>query len=117
DFLVLKAGTTVKVNVDGLPDPAEREKVREVLTRKLKEQGFQVGSQGTIELVASSEAGEEKDVSYHGFGISPWKSYKVREYVSRLAFVYQGKNTWQTQGSSVPGHIQLKEGETIEQVL
>jgi WD40 repeat protein len=117
DFFVLKEGVTVKVNVDALPDAAEREKVREALGKKLKERGFQVGPQGTIELVAATEAGKEQEISYHGFGISPWKSYKVRDYISRLTFVYQGQNTWQTQGSSVPGFISLKEGETIDQVL
>jgi hypothetical protein len=117
DFLVLKPGVTVRLNLDALPDRAEREKVREALTAKLEERGFNVGPQGTIDLVATAEAGEERDVSYHGFGISPWKTYKVREYTSRLAFVYKGKTTWQLQGSSVPGFVQLKEGETIEQVL
>lgn len=117
DFFVLKPGVTVRVNVDALPDAAEREKAREALTRKLKERGLSVGPQGTIDLVATTEAGQERDVSYHGFGISPWKTYKVREYISRLAFVYKGETTWQTQGSSVPGFIQLQEGETIEQVL
>jgi len=117
DFFVLKEGTTVKLNVDALPDAAEREKARDTLTKKLKERGFKVGPEGMIELVASTEAGKEQDISYHGFGVNPWKTYKVREYLTRLAFVYQGKNTWQTQGSSVPGFISLKEGETIDQVL
>jgi len=117
DFFVLKEGVTVRLNVDALPDAAEREKAREALTKKLKDRGFKVGPEGTIELVASTEAGKEQDISYQGFGISPWKTYKVREYFTRLAFLYQGKNTWQTQGSSVPGFISLKEGETVEQVL
>ena len=74
------------------------------------------GEDGVAET-ADPEAGEERDVSYHGFGISPWKSYKVREYFSKLAFSYRGQVCWQTQGNNVPGFIQLKEGETIEQVL
>ncbi len=117
DFFVLKEGVTVKLNVDALPDAAEREKARETLTKKLQERGFQVGPQGSIELVATAEAGKEQDISYHGFGINPWKTYKVREYLTRLTFVYQGKNTWQTQGTSVPGVISRREGETIEQIL
>jgi hypothetical protein len=117
DFFVLRPGVTVRLNLDGLPDAAEREKVREALTQKLQDRGCNVGPEGTIELVASAEAGKEQEVSYHGFGISPFRSYKVREYFSKLAFVYQGKVTWQTAGNNVPGFIQLKEGETIEQVL
>lgn len=117
DFFVLKPGTTVRLDLDGLPDPAEREKVRDTLTKKLTDRGFKTGASGTITLTASAEAGEERDVSYHGFGSLGFRSYKVREYHTKLAFVYQGKTVWQTQGSSVPGFIQLKEGETMEQVL
>jgi hypothetical protein len=117
DFLVLKPGTTVKLVLESLQDAQEREKVRAALTAKLKERGCTVGPNGTIELVGTAEAGQERDISYHGFGISPWKTHKVREYISKLTFNYQGKLTWQTQGSSVPGFIQLKEGETIDQVL
>jgi hypothetical protein len=117
DFLILKPGVTVKLNVDALPDPQEREKVRQALTQKLKDRGCSAGPNGTIELVATAQAGEERDVSYHGFGVSPWKTHKVREYISKLVFSYQGKVAWQSQGSSVPGFIQLKEGETIDQVL
>jgi hypothetical protein len=117
DFFVLKPGTTVKLVLEALQDAQEREKVRTSLTAKLKERGCEVGPNGTIDLVATAEAGEERDVSYHGFGISPFKSYKVRDYISKLTFNYQGKVCWQTAGSSVPGFIQLKEGETIEQVL
>lgn len=117
DFFVLKPGVTVKLMLDALQDAQEREKARAALTTKLKERGCEVGANGTIELVATTEAGEEQDVSYHGFGISPFKTYKVRNYLSKLSFNYQGKVCWQTSGSSVPGFIQLKEGETIEQVL
>jgi hypothetical protein len=116
DFFVLKQGTTVKLSLQSLQDAQEREKVREDLTAKLQERGCKVGDNGTIELVATAEAGEERDISYHGFGIG-FKTYKVREYISKLAFQYQGKVAWQTQGSSVPGFISLKQGETVEQVL
>lgn len=119
DFFVLKPGTTVKLVLESLQDAQEREKVRAALTAKLKERGCEVGPNGTIDLVATGEPGEETEVRYHGFGLgfSPFKTHKVREYISKLSFIYQGKLTWQTQGSSVPGFIQLKEGETIDQVL
>jgi hypothetical protein len=114
---VFKPGTTVKLVLEALQDAQERERVRTALTTKLKDRGCEVGPNGTIDLVATAEAGEERDVSYSGFGFSPFKTYKVRDYVSKLTFNYQGKVCWQTSGSSVPGFIQLKEGETIEQVL
>lgn len=117
DFFVVKPGVTVKLNFAGLPDAQERAKAETTITKKLEELGMKTGASGSIELVATAEPGEEKEISYHGFGISPWKEYKVREYVTRLKFVYKGQVVWQTQGSSVPTFISLKEGETIEQVL
>lgn len=120
DFFVLKEGTVVKLNVDGLPDPAEKEKALAALTKKLEEQGFQVGPQGTIELVATAEEGQAQDMTYRSFGFGRhFGSYtgKVRNFITRVKFVYQGKALWETQGGSVPGSVSMKEGETIEQVL
>jgi hypothetical protein len=117
DFFVLKPGVTVKLNFTALPDAQERTKAETAITKKLGELEMKVGSSGSIELVATAEPGEEREVSYHGFGLNPWKEYKVREYITRLKFVYKGQVAWQTQASSVPGFISLKEDETIEQVL
>src|SRR5262249_28488968 len=91
-FFVLKPGTTVKVNLDGLPDPAEREKVRSALEARLKANGFQVGPDGAIELVATTEVGKEREVTYRsiGSGARGIKTYKVREDFSRIKFVSQG---------------------------
>jgi hypothetical protein len=118
NFFVLKPGKTVKLNLDGLTDPAERDKVRATLESRLKANGFQVGPEGTIELVASTEVGKEREVTYRtigrGFGI---KTYKVQEYISRVKFVSQGLTAWEAHAINIPFIAHLKEGETMEQHL
>jgi hypothetical protein len=68
-------------------------------------------------LTGSTTVGAEKKISFRGFGVSPWQEYTVRDYVTSIAFVYQGKTAWQSSASSIPYSIQLKQGETIDQVL
>jgi hypothetical protein len=52
-FYVFRPDVTVRLNLDGLPDAAARDKVRTVLTGKLRANGCYVGPKGTIDLVAN----------------------------------------------------------------
>ena len=117
DFFVLKPGVTVRINVSGLTDPAEREKVAAVLREKLLANGCLVGETGSVELVATTEAGKQREVGYHTFGQIGTRIYNVQEYVSRLKLVWQGQTAWEVSGTNVPGFVQLKEGETLQEVL
>jgi hypothetical protein len=119
NFFVLKPGTTVKVNVDGLPDAGEREKARAELEKRLKAHGFKVGPEGTIELVAATEVGKAREVSYRsiGRGFPAVKSYKVREHIARVKFVYQGLTAWEASTLNIPFFARLKQGETMEEHL
>jgi hypothetical protein len=119
NFFVLKPGKTVKLNVDGLPDADQRAKVRAALEAKLKARGFQVGPDGTIELVAATEVGKEREVSYRsiGMGLRGIKTYKVREYIARVKFVSQGLTAWEASAINIPFFARLKPGETMEQHL
>lgn len=117
DFFVLKPGTTVSIDVSGLTDADQRDKVRAALEEKLKANGCQVGDGGTITLTALTEVGKEREVSYHTFGRIGSKTYKVKEHFSRVKFVYQGKPAWETSAGNVPFFVRLKEGQTMEQYL
>jgi hypothetical protein len=64
DLFVLKAGTTVKLDLSGIPDAAERERVQEALTKRLQAIQCQVGPNGTIELAASIEGPKEREISF-----------------------------------------------------
>jgi WD40 repeat protein len=116
DFFVLKPGTTVKIDVSQV-DAAGKEFVEKALTARLKEAGFEASPMGTIDLVAQTEMGAERQVSYHTFGRIGSQTYNVRDYFSRIKFVYKGQEVWQTGVGSVPGFIHLGQNETMEQFL
>jgi SLA1 homology domain 1, SHD1 len=118
NFFVLKPGVTVKIDVSGLADEDQREKVRKALAAKLEANGCQVSSNGTITLAASTELGKEREVTYRtigrGFGV---KTYKVKEHFTRVKFVYQGQTAWEARGGSVPHLAHLKQGQKMEDYL
>jgi WD40 repeat protein len=113
DLFVLHSGTTVKLNVNGVPDAGQREQVRKALVDRLQTIGCQAGDNGTIELAATMEGPKDRDVRYMFGG----GDYKVKEYTARLKFVYQGQSAWETSGSNVPGVVSLKKGENIADKL
>jgi hypothetical protein len=120
NYVVLKAGMTVAVDVDGITDAGQREPARTALTKKLEANGFKVGANTSVTLKASTEVGEEREVRYHSFG-RPFggdQAYKIRDYRSTIKFVWEDQVLWQTGSSNVPGIIvHLKQGETMEQHL
>jgi len=116
-FFVLKPGVTVRLNLDGLPDPGQRNKVQAALTQKLQSQGFQVGSSGTIDLVAEVEEGEKEKITYQMFGRFGRETVKIRKFTSRVKFVHQGKVAWQAAGTNIPGFIHLEKNETVQKHL
>ncbi|RLS52013.1 MAG: hypothetical protein DWH91_17655 [Planctomycetota bacterium] len=111
ELFVFKSGTTVKLDVTGIPE-ADQEHVLESLTRKLGEMGCEVGDAGTIRIVAKVTGPQEREISYFHSG-----DYKVQEYLTTLTFDYQGQAAWQTSSSNIPGMLWLKKGENIEGVL
>ncbi|HWB07719.1 MAG TPA: SHD1 domain-containing protein [Pirellulales bacterium] len=113
DLFVLHAGTTVKLNVNGIPDPAQREQVQRSLVDRLQTIGCQAGDNGTIELAASMEGPKDRDVKYMFGG----GDYKMKEYTGRLKFVYQGQTAWEATGTNVPGVISLQKGENVADKL
>ena len=118
DFFVLKPGVTVKLNVSGLPDPGEREKIATAFAQKLQANGCQVGPNGTVELVAATELGKHRDLAYRNIGPPVAREYGFQEYVSRVKVVWQGQTAWEVTMTNAPGFIvHLQKGQTMQQYL
>lgn len=111
-LFVFKAGTKVKLDVNGITDPATREKIMQSLTKKLKEMDCTIGPEGTIDVVATIEGPKEREIRFFSSG-----DYKMQEYVTSLKFVYQGKVAWQSNSTNVPFMVSLKRGENMESHL
>ena len=112
NLFVLKAGTTVRIDVNGIFDPAERERVTKGLTKQLNAVQCKVGPNGTIDLVATVEGPKESEIRFFNTG-----DYKFKEYFTRLKFVFKNQPAWETAGSNRPFFVQLKRGENMESYL
>ena len=112
DLFVFHKGTPVKLDVSGIPDPAQRAKATESLTKKLKDLNCPIDSTGQVDIVALVEGPKPRQISYMHSG-----TYQVQEYFTRLKMVYQGQTIWETSHTNIPGVISLKPGENIEGVL
>jgi hypothetical protein len=108
NLFVLKAGTTVKLNLTGIPDAAQRDTVQQALAKRLQSIDCKIGENGTIELAATIEGPKDREVSFRRSG-----DYKMKEYLSRVRFVYQGQPTWEATATNVPFIVTLKKGENI----
>lgn len=138
--IVLKPGTTVKIDVRSLPDPEDRVKTAKALEDQLVKKGCKVGEDGTIELVATASTGKIVEMNFvPGTNNNrPWmptpprlpgsappplppgtkvRTVKMEEHFSHLKFVAQGRTVWETKGDNLPKRVQLEEGETLEQHL
>lgn len=119
NYVVMKPGMTVTVDVDGIADADQRTPALAALTKKLEANGYQVGPNAAITLKAGTQIGEEREVRYHTFG-TPFggdQTYRIREYRSVIEFIWEGQSLWTTGTSNVPGFVRLKQGETMEQHL
>jgi hypothetical protein len=118
-FFVLKPGVTVSIDTSKLPDGSEREKVEAALAAKLRANGCQVGSGGSIILEALTEEGKEREVTYRmfGAGFPREKKYKVKEHFTRVRFTANGQKVWESTAGSLPFFVHLGADETMEQHL
>ena len=118
---MLKPGTNVKLNVDGVPDPAEREKISPLLAKQLEANGCQVAADGSIELMASIEQ-KTVQMSYRFTTMIPRtapqvRTYSLQDFTSRVVFNYNGKPIWERSAGSVPYSVMTKPGQSAEDAL
>lgn len=113
NLFVLKAGTSVRIDINGIPDPAQKERVAKALSKRLESIGCKGGTTGTIDVVASVEGPKDTKLRFRGSG-----EYNFKEYISRVKFVYQGQTAWESVTSNGPGFmVVLAAGENMESHL
>jgi hypothetical protein len=116
DHFVLKAGGAVKLNLDALPDATQRERARAALTKSFEARQIRVDATAPVELIASFDPPEQKDVAYRMFG-GGVQSFDFNEIKSRIAIVWQGQTLWQTYASNRPFMLHVERGESVEEAL
>ena len=119
-FFFLKPGTGVKVDVAGVAEAGQRDKVASDLADRLRRNEDVPGQAGGLDLVASTEMGKDMEVRFRTFG-APFgqeRTYKVRRFITRLRLLSGGRVAWEATGqNNIPFMVQLKEGQTLEQLL
>ena len=105
DLFVFHKGTPVKLDVSGIPDPGEKAKAEESLTKKLKDLGCPIDPAGQVSIVASVEGPKDREITYMHSG-----TYHVQEYITWLKIVYEGQTLWETHYTNIPGILSLKQG-------
>ena len=112
NLFVLREGTKVRLDLDGIPDAGARKEALQALTKRLATIGCTPAANGTIALVAKVTGPEKKTLSLRNSG-----DYDVKEWIVSLEFVHDGKPVWRTQSSNVPGgpiiFFNLEDGENI----
>src|SRR5689334_19620889 len=99
-LFILREKTVVKLDLNGLPDASQRDKVEKDLTKLLENNKCSVGANGTITLVAAIEGPTTRKVTF-----LPAGTFEIKEWGSKLKFVYNGEVVWQTSASNVPGMV------------
>jgi hypothetical protein len=117
NFFIFKQGATVAIDVNGLPDPAQRASVTQSLTANLAKVGVLVAASSPVTVQASLEQGKEQEIAYRTIGAGFQRErFKVRPWTSRLKIVYEGKTAWESSASSMP-HFEmarLKKDESLQ---
>lgn len=111
-LFVLRAGTTVKLDLTGIADATQRAAVEQALIKRLATIDCKPGPAGTIDLVASLEGPKDREMRYHFSG-----TYKTKEFITHLKFVYQGQPAWEATGSNISFIISLGRDDNIENYL
>jgi WD40 repeat protein len=112
NLFVLKAGTSVRIDVNGIPDATQRERVTQGLAKQLEAVDCKGGATGTIDIVATVEGPKQIELRYRGIG-----DYKFQETITRVKFIYQNQPVWESSSSNAPFFAQLKRGENMESYL
>jgi len=116
DLFALKPGATVKINAEAIEDPGEREKIVSAFTKQLQANGFQVGSDAAVEVVALTEKGRRREIGYRSIPGPRVRVYTFQEYVSRVKILCNGRKAWEVWCTNVPGVVDSRD-ETMEEYL
>lgn len=118
-LLVLKPGSTVRLEVLSPAAPEHQSKIEQTLAARLEENGIKRSASAKLVLEAASEKGEMRSITFRGLGVSRGsETVQVKEQIYRLTLKRDGKILWQTsQVLAAPRLLRLESGQTIQDAL
>ena len=117
NFFIFRPGATVSIDTNGIPDTNQRNNVIQSITANLAKVGVKVAAGSPVVVQASLEQGKEQEISYRSLGAGFQNDrFKVRPWMSRIRIVYEGKQVWDSGGSSLPffEHVRLAKDESLQ---
>lgn len=111
ETFAFRRGIPVKIDVSAVPEDG-REKVREILTERLRSMDCNIEPDARVAIVAAVTGPKERTVSYIHSG-----DYKVKEYILSLKIVVGTQVLWETSAGGVPFILFLRPGENVGQKL
>lgn len=110
-LFLIHPGVSVALDLSGIAGQY-RNQVETGLKEIASTAAYQLTNQSDIRLRATISGPEQKAVSYIASG-----SYIANQYTSKVELVSNGKVVWSRQGTNVPGMIQTKPGQSIQDKL
>jgi hypothetical protein len=120
ELLVLGPGMEVSVEISASGDV---QSARDVLERKLKDNGMKVVSRGMVRLIGTVTPGESREIRMLNFGQSrldpnAGTTHTITEHSVNLCFKVGEQTVWRRDyPANLPHFINMKEGETVDQAL
>lgn len=111
ETFAFRRGVPVEIDVSAIPEDA-RDKVSEILVRRLKEMGCDPREHARVTVAAGVSGPKERTVSYYHSG-----DYKVKEYQLWIKILADGQVLWETSAGGVPFVLLLRPGENVGQKL
>jgi len=111
ETFAFRKGVPVKIDVSGIPEDA-RDKIREILTDRLKQMECDIQDQARITLAAGVSGPKKRTVSYIHSG-----DYSVKEYQLWVKILADDQVLWETSAGGVPFILFLRSGENVGEKL
>jgi WD40 repeat protein len=107
---LIHPGVEVSIETAGAGQWANQ--ASQLLTKAATASGYKVVANSPISIVASVSGPKQEAISFIAAG-----AYIANVYQSNIALKWQGKDLWTTSGSNIPGGVQTKRGQSIQEAL
>ncbi|MCA9012910.1 MAG: PQQ-binding-like beta-propeller repeat protein [Planctomycetaceae bacterium] len=102
----------VEVSIDTAGAGQWASQAKQLLTKAATASGYKVVANSPISIVASITGPKQEAISFIAAG-----AYIANVYQSNIALKWEGKDLWTTGGSNIPGGVQTKRGQSIQEAL
>jgi hypothetical protein len=117
DLLVFRKGDQVAIDLSTDAPADVRDKIQASLEKQVKAMGLTVGGGGPVRIVASTAAGETRNMEYRVFGRGV-QSVSVTEKIHTLRVELDGKEVWKaTSKAGASFIVSARKGQSLDDAI